>query len=207
MKLLVIDNDTFFSAGLLAAVAADHPDLACTDLQGGLIRSAPSGLQPDIVLLNYGVNIEEKEGLLAGVQEAFPASKIAYLFEADNQPDYKRSTGRGVSGFIDCQSKTSIVYWALKIIMSDGLYIPAQAIAMPLSTARTSNRSEGITPRQQQIVSLIIEGLKNKEIASNLNLSINTVKIHIRRIMKAFDINSRSQLKDVSDSQWSSINC
>ena len=54
-----------------------------------------------------------------------------------------------------------------------------------------------LTPRQLQLVQLVAEGLTNKEIAANLNLSQFTVKNHLRRVMRQVDVASRHDAVDV----------
>jgi DNA-binding NarL/FixJ family response regulator len=69
-------------------------------------------------------------------------------------------------------------------------------MAKEARAAGPASRPE-LTLRQQQLVSLVAQGLTNKEIASRLNLSEFTVRNHIHRILKQVDAESRSEAVDV----------
>lgn len=66
----------------------------------------------------------------------------------------------------------------------------------PLRQNREGSVSE-LTLRQQQLISLVAQGLTNKEIASRLNLSEFTVRNHIHQILKRVDAESRSEAVDL----------
>jgi DNA-binding NarL/FixJ family response regulator len=60
-----------------------------------------------------------------------------------------------------------------------------------------SSNQKALTPRQLQLIRLVAEGLTNKEIAANLNLSQFTVKNHLRRVMRQVEAASRHDAVDV----------
>ena len=60
-------------------------------------------------------------------------------------------------------------------------------------------RFEALTPREQQVMNLMVEGKMNKEIASNLDVSIRTVEVHRSKVMQKMEVQSLPELVRVAD--------
>ncbi len=86
---------------------------------------------------------------------------------------------------------------------SDGDLLDAIAIALAKGTAEGKRRSEGakieqliktLTPRELDVMRLVIKGMLNKQIAADLGISIKTVKVHRGRVMQKMQVNSVAEL-------------
>ncbi|MFN0303315.1 MAG: response regulator transcription factor [Burkholderiales bacterium] len=94
---------------------------------------------------------------------------------------------------------------AARLVLAGGVYLPAEAIAGdPASTlepmdfappARTARSlaEMGLTPRQGQVLALLMRGQSNKEICRSLGLAERTVKIHVTAVLTALKVVSRTQ--------------
>jgi DNA-binding NarL/FixJ family response regulator len=84
---------------------------------------------------------------------------------------------------------------ALRLVLSGGFYVPQKLIQRPVSAepVREGAALFGLTPRQFEVLKAMIHGMSNKEIASQLNLSEVTVKVHISAIFKTLNVTNRLQ--------------
>jgi len=138
---------------------------------------------------------------------------------SDRASDVIRSIDMGAMGFVPKRSSTEVLSQALRLVMSGGIYVPpmslgteAPAPAAPevnsqaarlqqisqLATASEYQMQAGLenlslTPRQTDVLALLLQGKPNKIIARELGVSVETVKDHVAAVLKALGVNSRTQ--------------
>ena len=78
--------------------------------------------------------------------------------------------------------------------------ISARAAAL-LETARVGTSAVALSPREREVLRAVTENLANKEIASQLSISVRTVKFHVSALLNKFGVNTRSQLSDFSSAR------
>lgn len=78
--------------------------------------------------------------------------------------------------------------------------ISARAAAL-LATARVGTSPVALSPREREVLRAVSENLANKEIASQLSISVRTVKFHVSRLLSKFGVNTRSQLSNFSSAR------
>jgi DNA-binding NarL/FixJ family response regulator len=93
-----------------------------------------------------------------------------------------------------------VILNALRLVLSGGTYLPREIMsaskpaAAPLAAPRSGRlKDTGLTPRQVEVLELLVAGAPNKAICRALNLSEGTVKTHIQAIFKALEVTSRVQ--------------
>lgn len=106
-------------------------------------------------------------------------------------------------GFIPKSSSNEVLLGALRLVLSGGIYVPRQAIVGELgmgsprvedSSRKSQTASDiGLTERQAEVLTLMVQGKPNKEICRELNLAEGTVKVHITAILKALGASNRTQ--------------
>jgi DNA-binding NarL/FixJ family response regulator len=112
----------------------------------------------------------------------------------------------GAQGVIHKNAPAEVVQSALQLIMAGEIYIPrlrlqdilaarprmlAVSFATPLSM-RLPEQSQ-LTPRQREVLRLMVEGYSNKEICARLHLSMGTIKSHCNAIFRDLNVNNRTQ--------------
>jgi DNA-binding CsgD family transcriptional regulator len=78
--------------------------------------------------------------------------------------------------------------------------ISARAASL-LDTARVGTSAVALSPREREVLRAVTENLANKEIASQLSISVRTVKFHVSALLSKFGVNTRSQLSDFSSAR------
>ena len=129
------------------------------------------------------------------------------LIGMDGEPEqFLEAVRAGVSGYLLKDASASEVVSAFRATHKGEAICPPRLCAMlfrwfaedePTKRIRSVSTSHDITLRQRQLVELVAEGLTNKQIAAQLNLSEFTVRNHIHRIMKHVDVGSRREAVDV----------
>ncbi|HUN95452.1 MAG TPA: response regulator transcription factor [Bradyrhizobium sp.] len=148
---------------------------------------------------------------LVAIAECCPNASIAVLSNHDDELTALAAMQRGVRGFLPTSLPIEIAIAGLRLVLVGGVYRPLPAAAWSrmsgleppcmrsLASAYDGARAApgknvfDFTPREQQVLAELERGLPNKLIAARLNLSENTVKMHIQHIMRKCDARNRTE--------------
>jgi len=133
------------------------------------------------------------------------------VFSACEDPATARGVlGAGASGFVSSRMPRPVLRDVLRLVLCGGTYVPLQALRRPDDGARempsvlprsepvsappaVSLRQFGLTPRQIEVLALLMEGKPNKSICRALQIAENTVKAHMSATYRALGVTSRTQ--------------
>ncbi|MBK8159252.1 MAG: response regulator transcription factor [Rhodospirillaceae bacterium] len=200
-------------AGVLAFVVADdHPmvrDALAAALKGGFdgarisfagtltetqaaIESAP---ETDLLVLD--LDMPGMLGLagLAALRAAHPALPIAIVSASTNSAAMRQAIEMGAAGFIPKLAAADKFLDAVRAILSGALYLPDEARDGALNSRDRdlAQRAAQLTPQQHRVLSLLAEGMANKLIAYEMQISEPTVKAHVTEILRKLGVTSRTQ--------------
>ncbi|MET3458784.1 response regulator transcription factor [Pseudomonas kilonensis] len=147
--------------------------------------------QPDLLLMDIG--LKDKNGLeltrLLGKQ--YPSLKILILSMYDNYEYVSESVRSGASGYVLKNAPSREIIAAIEAIISGGTFYSAE-IAQRLATdPHTDNE---LTPRESQVLAKMVQGLNNKEMARELDISVRTVETHRLSIRRKLNIDKPAAL-------------
>jgi DNA-binding NarL/FixJ family response regulator len=104
----------------------------------------------------------------------------------------------GASGFIPVTMGFEIAVEVMRFVLAGGIYVPPDCLLAPHqagpSAPTTALGPHNLTTRELWVVQAIQQGKSNKIIAYELNMALNTVKTHVRRIMKKMDATNRTDI-------------
>ena len=205
MKVLVVDDHPLILEALrqvLRALAKDielleagsAPDaLAAADKSGGL----------DLILLDLALPGRDGFEVLRELRERYPSFPVVVLSASDQSEVVMRALDAGAMGFIPKTSSNEVLLGALRLVLSGGVYLPAEVLRhspapvlvskSAMAAAGVGYRDLGLTERQAQVLALVVQGKPNKIICRELNLAEGTVKIHVTAILKALGVTNRTQ--------------
>lgn len=137
---------------------------------------------------------------LAGIREVFPEVRIAVVTASERREDILSALGAGVHGFIPKTLGIQEASNAFRLILSGHIFVPAalatpppklssEDIPPPISDAVA--KFAGLSPRQKDVLTLLSQGLSNKEIARSLELAEGTVKVHVNALFRALGAHNR----------------
>jgi DNA-binding NarL/FixJ family response regulator len=200
MKILLVDDHPLFLDGLTLLFTQEYP--AAEVLQAHSLDAAVAQLeaQPDVawVLLDLGLPDSHGTDGLRQLRAAFPEPTYVVM-SADTRPaTVLDAIDLGAAGFVPKTTRQGELIGALRQMMAGGVYLPASVLSTQaqLSAAAPSTgdvASLGLSPRQVDVLRLLIEGKSNKLICRDLGLSESTVKTHLAAIFRKLDANTRTQ--------------
>jgi DNA-binding NarL/FixJ family response regulator len=137
---------------------------------------------------------------LCDLQERHPSLPIVIMSGEDDPELMRQAIDHGALGFIPKSSSGDLILNALRLVLSGGTYLPREIMAAPSKAAAAPVKAAGprltglgLTPRQAEVLELLIAGKSNKAICRELHLAEGTVKTHIAAAFKALHVTSRVQ--------------
>ena len=182
---------------------ASHPDLEVVGEAGDGRKAVQcvENLKPDLVLMD--LSMPEKDGMEATreIKRRFPETKILALTVHDSEEYVLVALKAGADGYILKKATHAELVMAIRSVLAGEPYlspgISDKVIKGYLAGKRTLRGTASwdmLTPREMEVLKLIAEGYKSKEIAEHLFISVNTVEKHRNNIMKKLELHSASGL-------------
>jgi DNA-binding NarL/FixJ family response regulator len=145
--------------------------------------------KPDLIFLD--VNQFENKGtqLIQKLHELTNHSPVIVISERESSRFEELALSAGASGFLSKSCDKNILFDAIQNIINGGIYTKI------CSTESKPDIIKGkvmVTERQQEILHLLAQGLLNKQIASELSISINTVSAHLHEIFRKLHVTNRT---------------
>ena len=203
MKILVIDDHALIRAGLKPVLEQLAPGEVVTVLEAPTYtRGAEIAAEnPDLDLVLLDFNLPNVAGFaaLVDIQERFPEVPVVIVSGEDDPELMRGAFERGALGFIPKSSTTAVILSALRLVLAGGTYLPREVMASapppaPAPAAHlpaASFNGLDITPRQAEVLELVLEGKSNKVICRELGLAEGTVKNHVAAVLKALNATNR----------------
>lgn len=152
---------------------------------------------------------------LRTVRECFPETKVGVISASSNRRNILLALEAGVHGYMLKSLSITDLAAALQTMFEGGIYVPPSLADISSSPGEMSDEETGkapverlglpsvpepeplepgspLTPRQQDVLDLLVQGKTNKEIALALGLGEGTVKIHMAAIFRYFGVNNRA---------------
>lgn len=200
MNIVIIDDDPLVSEALRTILEAD-PDVRVLALGKDGSDALPlyEQFKPDILLMD--IRMKNVTGLEAGeeVLSRWPDARILFLTTFSDDDYVIKALRMGAKGYLLKQKFESIVP-SLKAVMAEQSVFGEEIIArLPLFRESTQRKAPSLdeyrlTPRELEILSLIADGLSNKEISEKLFISEGTVRNAISLLLEKLRLKSRTQL-------------
>ena len=219
MKVLLIDDHPLILQALQTVIQSLGNDT--TVVGAGSARAAREALRADadfdLVLLDLQLGDADGFDVLAEFRRTYPALPVVVVSASDRHSDVIKSIDLGAMGFVPKRASNDTLFEALNMVMSGGIYIPPMTLGSEPTSAKPEGDTVpsvlrvvreqsqeyqtpaaplaeiGLTPRQTDVLALLLKGLPNKLIARELGLSVETVKDHVAAVLRALNVSSRTQ--------------
>lgn len=204
MKILIVDDHSLVREGLKAILSQSDLETQFVEAWDAASLQAELKSHPDLALVLLDIGLPGTSGLelIAHILAQRPQLPIIML-SADHEPfTVTRALNLGASGFLPKSSLSQVLVSAIRLVIAGGIYIPPEALQKsafrPAPTpapvnAATSFEALGFTARQIEVFQLLLQGMSNKQICRQIDIAEATVKIHVRAILRALTVNSRSE--------------
>ncbi len=150
----------------------------------------------DVAVVDVDDNLRALETMIADCRAANPKTRICVISSHFSSELMLRAIGAGADGYVVKDTSPAELVRSVRTIATDGFHADGRLAGALLRQRATRTRGDvnDLSPRELQIVRLIVEGLSNKEIAQRLLLSDKTVKNHVSKIFAKLRVNARTQL-------------
>ncbi|MCT2530309.1 response regulator transcription factor [SAR92 clade bacterium H921] len=205
MHVLIVDDHAFVCVGLKATLSeefdgikvttTDHGDTALTIL-----------LQNNVDLAIVDLFMPGGAGGFSFIEmlcESYPQLPLIVLSASENPAHIRKCLDFGVAGFVTKSAPKEALFEAIAKALVGERYVPASLIDSMPEVARVMDEVDSgadieiiaglVTQRQMDIWLRITQGRSNKQIARELNLSENTVKVHVSAMLRALGLSNRTQ--------------
>jgi DNA-binding NarL/FixJ family response regulator len=201
-RVVIAEDHTLFRQGLKALLSFEPEFEVVGEAADGLeAYQRTEELQPDIILLD--LNMPRVDGMTAikEIKRLCPEAKILVLTVHKTEEHVLETLKSGASGYVLKDADHDELLLAMRSVLQDKCYlspdISARIVDAYLNgrqTDKTDTPWRSLTAREKQVLKLVAEGYKTKEIAGLLCISDKTVAKHRANIMRKLDLHSASEL-------------
>jgi DNA-binding NarL/FixJ family response regulator len=200
IRVLIVDDDDLMRAGLRAVLSSDTSiDVVGEAATGRIAIDAARTHYPDLVLMD--VRMPDLDGIAATREllAALPEVKVVILTTFEQDDYIFGALHAGASGFLLKRTSPEELLAAIHTVASgDSLLSPSvtrtvidRMAHQPMPSSGSTARLEELTPREQEVLTLVARGLSNKEIAAELVIEESTVKTHVKRVLMKLRVRDR----------------
>ena len=203
ITVLLADDHAIVRQGLSALLNADgHFQIVGEAKNGREAIDLTRTLRPDVILMDIAMPVLNGLEATKQILAANPAAKIVILSAHSDEAYIESMSAAGVSGFLEKQSSAEILTKAIHEVAGGKTFF-SPAIAKRLRHGQTLPRNrEGLlkanntrlTSRESEVLQLVAEGSANKQVATELGISIKTVEKHRQHLMDKLNIHDTAGL-------------
>jgi DNA-binding NarL/FixJ family response regulator len=146
-------------------------------------------LRPDVALVDLQLPDMSGFDLIKKIKDKSPNARIIVLSSYEGDVDIQRALEAGAQGYVVKGIVREELLETIRSVHAGKRRLPA-AVAQKLAEHMAD---EPISSRELEVLSLVAAGKRNKEIASDLSIAEDTVKMHVRNILSKLQVNDRTE--------------
>ena len=203
MRILLADDHAMVRDGLVPFLERLQPGTQVVEAGNFPEAQAAVRAHADIGLVILDLYMPGMNGLngLAQLRAEFPALPMVILSGSTKPEDALQAIEHGASGFVPKTMRGETILGVLRLVLSGEKYIPpflfeyrdTMPQSAPAATPQPGSPLASLTPRERDILEMIVDGAPNKVIARELNLQEVTVKAHLRNMFRKLDVANRTE--------------
>ena len=189
IRILSVEDHPVFREGL-ATIISFEPDMLLVARASNAVEAVAEFRhhRPDVTLMDIGLPGANGTDTLIAIRGEFPEARIIMLTTSDCDGDIQRALRAGASGYILKSMHMDELLSVIRSVHAGRRQIP------PEVAARLAEHlgDEDLTARELDVLRLIRDGYRNKQIADQLSISENTVNFHIKNLVDKLQANDRT---------------
>jgi DNA-binding NarL/FixJ family response regulator len=189
MHVLAIEDHALFLDGLRHLLQALEPGLrvsSATSREDALTVLEERGSDLDLIVLDLSLPGTKPFELLSASRRLAPSAPVAVLSATEDRLEVSRAFELGAQGYLFKSESNAGIVAALRRVMAGELVSPS------FDAARHDTTDAALTERQLEVLQLLARGESNKEIATRLGLTENTVKVHLAQCYRVLGVTTRT---------------
>lgn len=195
IRILVVDDHPVVREGLVT-VLSDEPDFVVAGQAATAAEalSEAARVRPDVVVMD--VRLPDRTGVeaCADLARLAPGVRVVMLTSFPNDGVMMGSFAAGARGFVLKESQPAVIRQAVRTVAEGGTYADPKVAGKLVALATRGRRAKGpfdLTLQEMRVLELLPRGLTNHEIGDRLGIGENTVKTHLRNLMRKLDARDR----------------
>jgi DNA-binding NarL/FixJ family response regulator len=195
INILIVDDHVLFAEVLRDALKARGLDVVGTASSGREGIKQARALKPDVIIMDLG--LPDLDGLSAGkrILAESPNTRIIAVTALENAAAVRRTIREGFQGYVAKTASMEQLVGSIMAMSRSHMVLPLDAIrsllGAPVEAGESGTLAEQLSPRERQVLLLLVEGASSNELARRLFLSKNTVRTHIQNICAKLRVHSR----------------
>lgn len=198
LRFIIADDHPLFRAALKASLAQNFAGCivsetaSVTELQNLLLSDNTS----DLILLDLHMPDAQGFSGLIHLQAHYPEIPVMVISASEAPEVMCRAIDHGAAGFLPKSSHADTITKAINAVISGARWLPEGVNYQAGFDSKEQKMASGIaslTPQQFRVVTLLVQGLLNKQIAYELSVTEATVKAHVTEIFRKLGVHSRTQ--------------
>jgi DNA-binding NarL/FixJ family response regulator len=194
-RVLLADDHRIVAEGLKGLLAEEFELVGIVEDGRALVKAARE-LRPDVIVADISMPLMNGIDALLHLKRDNPGVRVVFLTMHRDVAYARRALEAGAVGFVLKHSASAELVLAVRAALEGRTFIAPDLAAEIVRTrgAKETDPVAAMTPRQREILQLLVEGKSAKEIAAALNLSARTVEDHKYRLMESLNIDNSAEL-------------
>jgi len=214
IRVLIADGQPIVLEGL-RGVLSQYPGIQVVGeaADGIEIVEKTLHLEPDIILLDFKLPRVDGLTVLRNIQTRAPRTKVIMFASSDSKDDFVEAMRRGCSGILLKEAPTSLIEKSIQRVQAGEIWLDSNTTAAVIrhfaspkdfpaahtaaasgSNNKSSRERAQLSQREREIIILIAQGYKNKEIAEKMFITEQTVKNHLHNVFDKLGVSDRLEL-------------
>lgn len=201
VKVFVVEDYKLIRVGLLSVLRSD-PELKVlgeSETAEDALHHIPL-MKPDVVLMDIGLPGMNGIEAVAELKKLAPEVKIIMLTSHDDDTEVLAAMSAGANAYCLKDVPSDKLLNVIKTVDEGAIWIDPNIAQVALNLFSNTNAAsvnedlkEQLTPREAEVLELIVEGKNNNEIAEVIHVSVHTVKVQVSNILDKLAVNDRVQ--------------
>ena len=209
IRVLILDDQNLFRDGI-SRILSMQPGIeiaGCADNPAAGVESIRK-LRPDVALVGWSPTSANSQKIFTAIQDARLQTRVIMLVDEELKEDFLEAVRQGCCGIVPRQTSTEMLVKSIRKVHAGEFWLDRTTTAEVIrrlskksqgganTGARLGLREQGaaLSAREREIVTLVAQGFKNKEMAERMFISEQTVKNHLHNIFDKLGVSDRLEL-------------
>ena len=189
IRILCVEDHPVFREGL-STIIASQQDMALVGLAGNAVEAVAEFRRhrPDVTLMDYRLPGVDGVDILIAIRGEFPQARVIMLTSSDGDGEIQRAMRAGAAGYLLKSMPKDELLAVIRSVHAGRRHIPPEVAARLAEHMGEDN----LTTRELEVLRLVRDGYRNKQIADQLTIAETTVNFHMKNLVDKLGANDRT---------------